>query len=381
MYLPTKHSFVFGTLLLLGSALGANTIGVAKEDVNVRSKPTLQSEKMGAFIKGKPVEIIRKLRNKEGTWYETTMGYVLSPYISTNVHNPDQLRYGKAKEFALYESPSKDAKVIGSVDLQYLKTASSLEVRYKSGYDYPWYRLEKGWVNIPYLIKAKKQAVKQQPTVIEQADEQKAVSNAKAVAVKAVKKEDAPQKTATPQMQQTKAPACEIHYFIGAGVASNTLHISKKDQAGLVTLSHEPDSHALSYSVQGGAKINTNYIAALSYEHIGLDDVTIRSLDLSLDYMFDLFLHPSIGVSLGMGELEWSKDPLASSQLKDTKLSSFFYGLQAGIEYELDKHWSIYSNLQYKKFDFKTDLISISSKAQINHEDSKSIGIGVRYWF
>ncbi|MFT5660525.1 MAG: opacity protein-like surface antigen [Sulfurimonas sp.] len=172
----------------------------------------------------------------------------------------------------------------------------------------------------------------------------------------------------------------ENDYFVGVGVHSNALSVKKTNISGNILLARTLDDSTSSISVQAGKKIE-NYVMSINYESAKLDDVDMKSLYLSVDYEFETFLNPFIGISLGMSNLKWKTDPLVNSKIKDEKLSSLLYGVQAGISYKLYKNWSIYSTISYQKLDFKTNLIATPAKAEVTHEDKTSIGVGVRYSF
>ncbi|MDD2790672.1 MAG: opacity family porin [Sulfurimonas sp.] len=183
--------------------------------------------------------------------------------------------------------------------------------------------------------------------------------------------------TLSADMQKEK----NYNFFVGASLNYNKLEVTKKDQVGEILLNNSLDDAATSLGVQVGTRIAQNYVASLNYEKVNLDAMKMQSLYLSFDYQFDNILHPFIGASVGISYLEWLNDPLVNSSIKDNKLSSLMYGIQAGAEYMIDEHWSLYSILSYQKLDLTTELISSPAKAEVQYEDKSSVGVGIRYNF
>ena len=170
-------------------------------------------------------------------------------------------------------------------------------------------------------------------------------------------------------------------YFLGASLNTNYLDISQNNKSGSITLANGLDDKALSYTLQVGTNIDKNYIVSANYEVINLDNTKLKSYYLSLDYKFNHSLNPYIGLSLGVSDLTWQIDPLNTSKSKDTKASSFIYGIQAGVIYPVFKRWDLYSQLSYQKLSIDTNLEDSSTKVKISHKDKNSLGVGLRYWF
>jgi len=281
-----------------------------------------------------------------------------------------------------------DSKIVTTLTIEYLKQAEILNQKHVNGDDYLWYETEKGWVNVPYLIKGKG------PLPVAIASEtssakQEAQEVAPAPVAPLVQETSEPSKEEVEVIQEpvvimeeesTQEEESYVNYFVGIALNYNSLSVHKDNQVGDIILNNTLYDSATSTNLQIGSKID-NYVVTLNYEAVNLDDIKLATTYLSLDYSFNTFLNPFIGVSLGMSDLEWEIDPLVNSQTRDEKLSSVMYGAQAGIEYNFYKHWSIYSVLSYQKYDFETSLISTPAKATIYHDDKSSIGLGVRYFF
>ena len=291
------------------------------------------------------------------------------------------------KEVNIYEEASKSSKLIEKKDLMYLDETVTLEEKNIRGDIYPWFKIEKGWVNIAYMKKsvAKKTTAPQATQEPLLSSEISTSPTNEADTLRIVPKQEDTVKVEV--IHQEKKPKKEVtktdskyNYFIGVGLNYNVLSVNKQDKAGIIILNEQADDSATSTNIQIGTYIQ-NYTLSLNYEMLNLNDVKIATTYLSLDYTFKNFLNPFVGVSLGMSDLEWQIDPLTDSKTKDDKLSSMIYGIQAGIHYPIYLNWSVYGILSYQKFDFTTSLISTPAKAEIRHEDKTSLGVGVRYSF
>lgn len=308
------------TTLLISLGLAIESFAaVVKMDTSVNTKATSKSSKVyvdekniGYFRKGEKIQVVKVIKNKEGTWYKTPRGYVKKKYLR---YNPKT------------ENLSNYIKVV------------------------PKYKMTKNKV-----LKVEKELL-----------------------LKPLKKEvrvDFVKKELLKRIEKTK----DRKYFIGFEINQNKLNIEQNDQIGSIILSNSLDKNATSFNFQIGKKFD-NYLLSTNYERLNSFDAKIDSYYVSLDYQFNHKLRPFIGISLGKNDLTWKVDPLANSQTKDKKISSFMYGIQAGLNYPIDKKWSIYSKLSYQKFNLKTKLISIPAKSEIIYKNRSSLGLGIRYFF
>jgi|GEM_PF-2574358 len=289
---------------------------------------------------------------------------------------------------SIYSKPSKNSKQLQTYHKRYLNISSAHEETIIKGDNYPWYKLDKGWINVGWIKKDNNKKIvynpnpfmhevkTQNPTIV--TDEmEKSLSD-----FQEIKKEIVPVMalSKTSEVQEYKTQSNHEKYFVGASINYNLLSITTEDKVGSIILNSMPNNDATSIELEAGLKIQ-NYIFSANYEMANLDDVSMNSLYLSLDYQFKNILNPFIGLSLGMSNLTWQIDPLTNSTIKDKKLSSFMYGVEAGIEYQVYKNWYINTTAKYQKLDFNTVLISSPAKSEILHKDKSSLGIGLRYYF
>lgn len=142
-------------------------------------------------------------------------------------------------------------------------------------------------------------------------------------------------------------PEVDISYFVTPNIAAELIltypqkHSVYLDGAKIGTFKHLPPTLSLQYHFAPGADIQP-YVGA------GVNYTRISGVDL-------------LG---GKGGLE-----------KD----SFGLSLQAGVDFKLDKNWSI--NLDVKKVQIRSDVTISGAKASDVKVDPLLIGVGVGYKF
>lgn len=170
-------------------------------------------------------------------------------------------------------------------------------------------------------------------------------------------------------------------YFLGVSFNLNHLNVKKNDIYGQIDLTKELEDKKNSYTINVGRVFNNKYLVSYNYEYLDLNEIDLESHYISLDYKFDTYLTPYVGLSLGYSSLKWNIDPLNNSEIKDTKASSFMYGVQSGIIYPLTDNLNFIGNISYKRFDLKTKLKSLPAVSEIVHKNKSSLGFGIRYNF
>jgi outer membrane protein len=91
-------------------------------------------------------------------------------------------------------------------------------------------------------------------------------------------------------------------------------------------------------------------------------------------------LKPYLGAGLNYTRVSSVKfDPAVSALALDLKRNSFGLALQVGVDYAIDKTWSV--NLDVKKVQIKTDVSSAGTNLGAFKIDPTLIGVGVGYKF
>ena len=328
------------SLMLTGTLCSLSAfMSIAKEDANIRSKPSIDSEIVSILLAHDKIDVLEEVNISGWPWYKTSKGYI----------SYELLELVESKEKFL-----ENKSVITEKEIEPAIQEEETQVQKQA----------EPQVAIENVVVVQEVVAKEEETIVEE--------------IIQIKTQIMSQEKEVAQVEKDSQP--KYNYFVGVELNYNQLSVNKTNIVGDIILNKELDDSASSVSFQVGTKLE-NYVLSANYEVVNLDDVNMYSLYLSLDFEFDMFLTPFLGISLGMSNLQWQTDPLVNSKTKDEKLSSLMYGVQAGISYQLYKNWSIYSRLSYQKIDFKTTLTSIPAKADVTHEDKASVGVGVRYSF
>ena len=405
------------------SSYGAT--GTLNNDVKIREFPSMKAKTVATRKKGRELEILQKVDGgKDGYWYQTPKGYIYETFV--DYEELPQEKTEEPKEVIVAEpivivTPTPEP-ILTPIEVQKIEEApvviTPVVVQVEEKPEAPLtitppiitqeivvieptvekkevelatdtnttheelatpitanFEYAASFINEPEPKeepKAEEQpVVQEQPTPAEPPKEERVVQQEEPVAVVT---QQEPVIVATQKQPFQK-------YFIGIGFGLNSLDVKKQDQVGSIILNNTPDDSASSFLFLGGINLPNNGRIYGNYEILNLDDVKINAYYLSYDYIFPHILNPYIGLSFGMSDLEWQRDPLVNSQTKDNKLSSLLYGIQGGIEYPIENQLSIYSQISYQKLDFKTNLLSTPAKCTITHESKQSLSIGVKYSF
>lgn len=142
-------------------------------------------------------------------------------------------------------------------------------------------------------------------------------------------------------------PEVDISYFFTPNIAAELIltvpqkHTVRLDGADIGTFKHLPPTLTVQYHFTPGAQISPYVGAGLNYTRIS-----------------------SVKLLGGAGDLE---------------NQSFGAALQAGVDYKLDKNWSL--NLDVKKVQIRSDVYVSNAKASAVKLDPWLVGVGVGYRF
>ncbi len=129
-----------------------------------------------------------------------------------------------------------------------------------------------------------------------------------------------------------------------------------------------------------GYRYSKNIFTTLAVQRTMLDIADIDNIYLSVNYQYaDVFAKPYIGALIGYSKLTWSEDPSVIILNKDLTSEGATYGMQAGVEYNLNDDWAISGKYQFMKYDHTTDIRDGASN--IEHTYGQNILMGVNYEF
>jgi hypothetical protein len=148
--------------------------------------------------------------------------------------------------------------------------------------------------------------------------------------------------------------------------------------------SNYSDAHLL---LEGGAGyyFNKKYFLTLGYSYNFLKSKYIEISYMSINYQFDNFLKPFVGVIVGKSTFGVYNHPITNFKMQQEEYTTenTSYGIQAGIEFNLeylDKAYNQYGltlTLQH----FKHDLSVIAEGIEVTVNGQTNMMIGLKYIF
>lgn len=372
-----KISLIILPTLSLASFLEAN------EDLKVRQAPSSDSKVVKTYPKGSKI----KFSNNFGSWYKVKDGFMFAKNMEKKQEdeNSKEIKSNETpyikyfEDLDIYEEDNSNSKKIGKLNSN---TIIEVECETNNISDlHPWYKTIQGYLNSPYLYNPKNlESCEEDKKIVVPKTQDIPQEEAKTEVAKVEEKQI---EEPTP-IQEEKKPELEDkkEFFAGVILGVNKLSVNSENKTGSVTINSPLDDTAYSFNIHVGTNYNENYRIIANYDHIPLDDITLQNYYLSLNYQWDRYLNPYVGISTGISSMTWESDPLTNSTSKDTESqASGFVGLQGGIEYKYNKDYSFISQILYQEFFHKTNITSGSNTAEITHDRVFQLGLGLRYSF
>ena len=135
------------------------------------------------------------------------------------------------------------------------------------------------------------------------------------------------------------------------------------------------DDKAATLSLSIGHYITPHVFTKLNYQTSKFDISTITNTTFTLDYQFDAPLRPYVGVVGGYSNLTWERAPIMNFANQIKRSESFTLGLEAGVEYKLDKDFSFTAKIQTLKYDHVTNI----NGQPFEHNLQTNVFVGVKY--
>jgi hypothetical protein len=169
---------------------------------------------------------------------------------------------------------------------------------------------------------------------------------------------------------------------INVGVANSNSH--QTNHNGIITLGNEPDESFNSYEIYGTLKKELlNMKPTLSYTYSSNDELKHQYLLVGLTKYYKL-TKASLYAGLlgGYGELQYKYNPLNNSKSNDYTSTSLLAGIQVGIEYPITNSLDFNLNTKalYHNYDAQLNPNNTAT-AELSHNTTKSIAVGMKYSF
>lgn len=185
-------------------------------------------------------------------------------------------------------------------------------------------------------------------------------------------------KEQSPSKKPKKSNIFYIEYDLGFGKSI----AQKKEKSGVIYLNDDFEESSLSHNFEIGHFYTQNISVAFNYFTLKMKNRDLDNFYFTANRRF-LYkdLKPFIGLRAGYSLLTWDKDLLGSSSQRRYSSKKVFYGLQAGIEYELKKNLSFIGKYSFDYINHKTILESNNAYNIIEQKYLNNIAIGLRYYF
>lgn len=161
-------------------------------------------------------------------------------------------------------------------------------------------------------------------------------------------------------------------YYIGLDLGNTTAEASVKSQG--LSINETEDDSGSSQTLKAGYYFDSNNRAAVFYNNINAEDADFGILGLEYDYLFgDNDLKPFAGAILGYGRYSMD-DPSFT-------INGLVYGLQAGLNYEINTNFSVEAGYRYMRSTMKKTYRYLALDADFGIDDFKNWYIGLNYKF
>jgi len=168
--------------------------------------------------------------------------------------------------------------------------------------------------------------------------------------------------------------------FIHTAIGGSSLDIDSNLAANNTFIPGALDKSGRSFEVGLGYKHSDKIFSTLTFQRNQLDIADIDNIYGSVNYQFspnnfNIF----VGGLAGYSRLKWSEPPSTVNFNQDLKSGSFMYGLQFGVEKEINQKVSILLKYQFIKHDHRMEILNNTS--DIEHRSENNILLGLRYNF
>ena len=170
----------------------------------------------------------------------------------------------------------------------------------------------------------------------------------------------------------------KLSVFVAGGVNKLDVNTSLAPNTTLTDGAIDDSGKVFEFGV--GFKHSKRIFSTVAVQRNSLDIADIDNIYGSINYQFPMKkAQPFIGALVGYSQLDWSKRPHPVFINEKLKSKSFIYGLQAGIEKEVSKNYSIFMKYQYIKYDHNIEILNNTSN--IEHNSGQNLLLGLRYTF
>lgn len=343
-------------LITFPCLLAAKTMFVI-QDTNVRSKPSLDSKIINIYKKNTPVEVLKKVYSQNGTWYQTTDGYVSNELLTKN---RKQIENNQASldEYYFSNGIYEDARKQQENRVN--------EITQKALF------IDKKTDTVYTLISLSLLNPKELKSSINEVNISKNIEKMKN---ESVQEKDI--KTKNKELLDTYKK-----WFVSATIGYSSLDAKYSNINGSFSPVGNADQNGINFGYDVGYNYNENFFTTFEYNQINVDDAKLYNYFLSANYRFNIsYLKPFIGIMGGISYFKVSDSHINNLEAIDLKGRNNIYGIQTGIVLPIIDNYHFLIKYQYLKSKHTTNLIDGTTKAQWERDKYHNMQIGLRYEF
>jgi len=178
---------------------------------------------------------------------------------------------------------------------------------------------------------------------------------------------------------------------IGLNIGTSNSSYTQTNHSGSIILGNEPNKSF--NTIEAYATLNPisnickeyNMKPYISYTYSTNTDLKHRYLLTGVNKYYklkDTKVKLNTGLAVGYGQINWKYDPLNNSKDTNVDANSFIAAIQLGLNYPLNKKFSIGLNSKYLIHNYETNLNpSVGVSSTIKHKNTISVMFGVEYGF
>lgn len=330
--------------------LAAHTMFVI-QDTNVRSKPSLDSKIINIYKKNTPVEVLKKVYSQNGTWYQTTDGYVSNELLASKGFPKTETR-SDIDEHYFSDGIYMDASKIINKELYIDKPSDTV------------------YTLIP--MELRKQVLPPKPDII----------YGNFSYAKIFESENSIESLDLAQKKEKKQKDIYEKWFVSALLGYSSLDAKYSNINGSFSPVEEADGAGYNFGFDVGYNLSKNLFTTFEYNQINLDDAEFYNYLFSANYRFNIsYVKSFIGVIGGISYFKVSDSHINNLEAIDLKGRNTIYGIQTGIELPIIKNYQFLIKYQYLKTKHTTNLIDGTTKAQWERDNYHNVQMGIRYEF
>ncbi|RLA82574.1 MAG: hypothetical protein DRG78_06800 [Epsilonproteobacteria bacterium] len=135
------------------------------------------------------------------------------------------------------------------------------------------------------------------------------------------------------------------------------------------------------YTLEVGKYLESVIFTTFNISNYIYNDFDIFSYGFSLNHQYEGEFKPYLGFEIGVANLVWTKSPVSNTVSSYSTSTSGFYGIRAGMKYDIDERLEYILSGKYLKSNFNTKVQTQTSSRLINTSNIMNINIGLKYKF